>query len=283
MKKIVIIAESGSDITVELAKKYDITVVPMHVQFDEETLDDGSFPVQKIVEYYRETGKLPKTSGSTPGDFEVVFDALHQEYPEAHFLYLAYSAITTCSYQSAMIASENRDYVTMLDTKQVSLGQGAIVIEVAKALQTNPDITMEELVKIAQHKIETAHMCFLPDNLEFLKAGGRVSNAAYMGAKILNLHPVIEILDGKLMATKKYRGNMNRVVSKMMQEYSESYQLKKDCLWIIYTIGLSSEVKDSMQKTADALGYQSIVWVQANGVITTHAGPQAVGIVGFSA
>ena len=283
MKKIIIIAESGSDITVEFAKKYDITVVPMHVQFGDETLDDGSFPVEKIVEYYKETGKLPKTSGSTPGDFEVVFDALHQAHPEAHFLYLAYSAVTTCSFQSATIASEGRDYITMLDTKQVSLGQGAIVIEVAKALQANPEITLEALVEIAKKKIETAHMCFLPDNLEFLRAGGRVSNAAYMGAKILNLHPVIEILDGKLTATKKYRGKMSRVASKMIREYTEEYQLAKDCLWIIYTIGLSDEVKESMKQTAEELGYQSLVWVQANGVITTHGGPAAVGIAGFNA
>lgn len=283
MKKIIILAESGSDINVELAKQYDITIVPMHVSFGKETLDDGSFPVEKIVHYYHESGKLPKTSGSTPGDFKVIFDALHKQYPKAHILYLAYSASTTCSYQSAVIASEGRDYITMLDTKQVSIGQGAIVIEVAKALAKNPEITVEEVVRIAKEKIAKAHMCFLPDNLEFLKAGGRVSNAAYMGAKILNLHPVIEILEGKLTATKKYRGNMVRVAAKMVKEYSEAYSLKKDCLWVIYTIGVSQELKDSIAKAANKCGFASIVWVQANGVITTHGGPAAVGIAGFNA
>ena len=155
-------------------------------------------------------------------------------------------------------------------------------MEVAKKLQENPDITLDELVAYAKDRIAKAHMCFLPDNLEFLRAGGRVSNAAYMGAKILNLHPVIEILDGRLTATKKYRGNMSRVASKMIKEYSESYQLNKDCLWIIYTIGLSEEVKQAMKATAEELGYQSLVWVQANGVITTHGGPAAVGIAGFN-
>ena len=61
MKKIIIVAESGSDVNEELAKQYDVTIVPMHVQFGEETLDDGSFPVEKIVKYYRDTNKLPKT------------------------------------------------------------------------------------------------------------------------------------------------------------------------------------------------------------------------------
>lgn len=282
MRKILIVAESGSDINASMAKEYGITIVPMHVSFGEKTVDDGTFQVDDIIKYYRESGKLPKTSASTPIDFEMVFDALHAEYPQAHILYLAYSAITTCSYQSAYIAAENRDYITMLDTKQVSMGQGAIVLEVAKALKEHEDLTVEELVMIAKSKIKSAHMCFMPDDLEFLRAGGRVSNVAYLGAKILNLHPIIEILEGKLVATKKYRGKMSRVAAKMVREYSDTYKLNKDCLYVVYTVGLSDEVKDSIKEAIDECGYSATIWVQANGVITTHGGPGAVGIAGFS-
>ena len=282
MSKIIILAETGSDVTKELANQYDITIVPMHVSFDQETLDDGEFPVEQIRDYYKETGKLPKTSGCTPSDFEVVFDKLHEQYPDGHIIYLAYSAITTCSYQSAKIASEDRDYVTMLDTKQVSVGQGQIVVEVAKAVQEHPNLSVEEVVALAKQKIESAHMCFVPDNLEFLRAGGRVSNAAYMGAKILNLHPCIEILDGKLIATKKYRGKMSRVAAKLVKEYAENYQLHKDCIWFVYTVGLSDEVKESVEMAAKECGFASWKWIQAGGVITTHGGPCAYGIAGFS-
>ena len=52
MNPIIIVAETGSDITPELAAKYNITLVPMHVTFDSHTMDDGSFPVQKICDYY---------------------------------------------------------------------------------------------------------------------------------------------------------------------------------------------------------------------------------------
>ena len=89
MKKYVIIAETGSDITPELASKYGIQIVPMYVAFDNETLDDGTFPAQKICDFYRSTGKLPKTSGSTPEDFERKFDEIHERWPEAQILYLA--------------------------------------------------------------------------------------------------------------------------------------------------------------------------------------------------
>ena len=282
MKKIILVAESGSDITPELAAKYNIFVPPMHVNFGEETFDDGAFPVEKIVDYYRDGGKLPKTSGCTPGDFIKVFDEVHEKYPEAQILYLAYSAVTTCSYQSAVIASEDRDYVTILDTKHVSAGQLSIVIAMAEELEKNPEMTIEEAVAKAQEYIAKAKMCFMPDNLEFLRAGGRVSNVAFLGAQLLNLHPCIEILDGKLTATKKYRGKMVKVVAQLVKEYAEKYDMDRKLIWFVHTLDISDEVKESAVAAAKDAGYEEIRWVECNGVITTHAGPKAFGFAGFS-
>lgn len=281
MSKIVLVAETGSDITKEIAAKYNIRIVPMHVSFENETLDDGTFSVKKITDYYKITGKLPKTSGCNPGDFEI-FDKIHEEDPNAHILYLAYSSVTTCSYQSAKIMAEGKDYISLLDTKQVSLGQGAIVVEVAKYLNSHPNVMIEEVIEYANEVIERAKMCFIPHNLEFLRAGGRVSNAAYLGATLLNLHPTIEILDGRLMATKKYRGKMSKVCSKLLKDYSHIYHLDRDVLWIVYTIGLSEEIKETIKSTIEELGYKNVEWVQAHGVITTHGGPSAFGFAGFT-
>ena len=283
MKKIILLAETGSDVNAELAKEYGVEIVPMHVSFDNETLDDGTFPVEKIVEYYQKTGKLPKTSGSMPDDFEIVLDRIHAEHPEAQILYLAYSAVTTCSMQSGVIACEDRDYVTIVDTKQVSAGQCNIVIKMAEILNTNPDMTMDEAVAAANELISRANMCFMPDNLEFLRAGGRVSNVAFLGAKLLNLHPVIEILDGLLMATKKYRGKMNKVAAQLVTDYAEKYDLdREETLWLISVIGFSDSVREVVENAAKEAGFKKIRWIQAGGVITTHGGPAAFGMAGFS-
>lgn len=282
MNPIILVAETGSDITPELAEQYQIHIVPMHVAFGDETKDDGTFPPEDICEFYQNTGKLPTTSGSTPEDFEKVFDAIHETWPESPILYLAYSAVTTCSYQSAVIASEGRDYVTAIDTKQVSVGQANVVVTVAQVLQQNPEMSLEDAVKVAMDFIGRARMCFLPDNLEFLRAGGRVSNVACLGSRILSLHPCIEILDGRLMATKKYRGKMVKVAAQLVEEYTEKYDLDRECLWLVYTVGLEDVVRLRVEETAKQLGYKQLRWVQANGVITTHGGPAAFGLAGFS-
>ena len=65
MNTIILVAETGSDITPALAAQYNIQIVPMHVAFGTETRDDGTFPSDEIRDYYQRTGKLPTTSGST--------------------------------------------------------------------------------------------------------------------------------------------------------------------------------------------------------------------------
>ena len=163
------------------------------------------------------------------------------------------------------------------------MGQAAVVVEMAKRLEANPDMTIDEAVAVANDLISRANMCFLPDNLEFLRAGGRVSNAVALGSRILSLHPTIEILNGKLTATKKYRGKMEKVAAQLIRDYAETYDLDRNSpLWIIYTVGLADEVKQAVQKAADECGFGELEWVLAHGVITTHGGPAAMGMAGFS-
>ena len=80
-RKIVLVAETGSDITPELAQEYDIHLVPMHVSMGDQTLDDGSFPPEDVCAYYDRTGKVPQTSASVPSDFEAAFDKIHTHCP----------------------------------------------------------------------------------------------------------------------------------------------------------------------------------------------------------
>ena len=105
---------------------------------------------------------------------------------------------------------------------------------------------------------------------------------SFLGARLLNLHPVIEILEGKLVTTKKYRGKMRRVAAQMVTEYAEKYNLERDCLWLVWAIGLSDEVREAVEAAAKEAGFRQTKWIQAGGVITTHGGPAAFGLAGFT-
>ncbi len=280
--RIILVAETGGDIPREVAEQYNIQLVPMHVAFGTDTRDDGTFPSEEVCDFYDRTGILCKTSGSVPEDFTKCFDHIHTRWPQAQILYLAYSSVTTCSYQSAQIAAEDRDYVTALDTKAVSAGQYSIVIETAKWLEAHPEATIQEAAQVAQDLISRANMCFVPKDMEYLRAGGRVSNVVALGAKLLGILPLIEILEGKLVATRKLRGKLEALAPKLVREYAEKWSLDRKELWLIWTPRFPDDLKQVVEKTAKDLGFETVTWVKSGGVITSHSGPSAFGVVGFT-
>lgn len=282
MGNIILVAETGADIPPELAQRYNIQIVPMHVSFGDVTRDDGTFPAEEIGAYYERTKKLPKTSGSTPEDFKSAFDRIHARWPDAQILYLAYSSVTTCSYQSAQIAAEGRGYVTSLDTKAVAAGQCSIVLRMAGLLESHPDWTMAQAVEAAHGLIQRSRMCFIPNDLKFLHAGGRVSNAAAMCGDLLGIHPVIEIQDGRLIAVRKLRGRMEKLAPRLVAEYAGERSLSRDELWLIWGPGFPEDLRTRVEESARSCGFQNITWVKTGGVITAHGGPGCFGIAGFS-
>ena len=280
--EIILVAETGSDITPAAAETWGIYLVPMHVTMGDVCLDDGTFPSDEVCAYYDRTGKVPTTSASAPVDFELVFDEIHSRWPEKKILHLAYSAVTTCSYQNALLAAEERDYVVSVDTKHVSVGQGTVVLETARWLKAHPEATVEEAAEAAKSIAARVKMCFIPQNLDYLRAGGRVSNAAAMVGNLLGLHPCIEIEDGKLLAKKKYRGKTEVVIPTLVKDFMEKYNIDTECLHFIWAPGLKDSSRAAAEKAAADLGVRSVGWNKTGCVITSHGGAGAFGIVGFS-
>ena len=283
MSSIILLAETGSDVTPEIARALNIRLVPMHVSMGDVTLDDGTFPAEDIHDYYTRTGKTPTTSGSTPYDFEKVLEEIFAEDPNAQVLYLAYSAVTTCSYHSCELALEEKPYaanVRLVDTKQVSVGQGAVVIAAAKWIREHPEATLEEAAAKATEIALQTKMCFIPKNLDYLRAGGRCSNAVALVGNLLNLHPCIEIIDGRLIAGKKYRGAMTKLAPMLLREFTEKHNLSKEHLYFINTPNMEEGIRTVLEAEAKALGYKEVTWMRTGCVITSHGGPGAFGIVG---
>ncbi|MBQ3194451.1 MAG: DegV family EDD domain-containing protein [Oscillospiraceae bacterium] len=283
MHSILLLAETGSDITPELAAKLGVRLVPMHVSLGSETRDDGTFPPEEVCAYYDRTGKVPTTSGSTPYDFDTVYQEIFAENPNAQVLYLAYSAVTTCSYHSAELALEDKPYaknVRLVDTKHVSVGQCAVVAAVSCWLDAHPDASLDEAAAAARDIAGQTQMCFIPKNLDYLRAGGRVSNAVALVGNLLHLHPCIDIIDGKLMAGKKYRGSMGKVIPTLIHDFSERHGLSKDHCYLICTPYMTEDVREAAEAAVKAEGFTSFTWIKTGCVITCHGGPGAFGIVG---
>lgn len=282
MREIIITTESGSDLPADLAKKYNVPVVPMHIVMAGTDYQDGSIQVDQIYEYYNETKKIPSTSAVNVGEYIDFFRAVRAAHPDCVIMHMAYSSLASSTYQNAEIAIREFKDIYLIDTHNVSGGCTAHIGKAFELIQEKKD-TCTDYQALA-NEIESwnkrVFCSFIPGNLDYLKAGGRVSNAAYLGATLLRLKPLIEIVEGKLIASKKYRGTIEKFVDSYMEEYLEKHKVSRNCLYLMYSKGLSQIALDRMKENAIRFGFKSYEYVMTGCVISCHSGPGAIGLAG---
>ncbi|PPA69127.1 DegV family protein [Jeotgalibacillus proteolyticus] len=281
MRRIILSTESGADLPEDLVQKYDLQVVPMHIIMDGKDYLDGSLPVEDIYDYYGRTKKIPTTTATNTHEYETFFKTIKEKFPDCIIIHIGYTSKASSSFQNAVIASEEFDNIILIDALNVTGGLAAIVLYAADLLQKEPDISPEDLAVKIEAVIPKSRLAFIPGSLEFLKAGGRVSNMASLIGGLLKIKPCIELRDGKLMSTKKYRGNMSGASEKLLSDYLKEFPIDRKQLYFIYSIGLDEKVKERMDAAAKENGFQHVRWIQAGGMISTHSGAGGFGIAGL--
>ena len=283
MKKYVIVTESGADLSREMIEKHDIRVAQMHVEFDGRDHLDNSVSMERLTAYYERTGKVPKTSGVNPSQYEEIYFAVKNENPDAIILHICYSAQLSCGYQSSIIADDGTIPIYHIDAKNVSIGHAFIVMKTIELIEKRPDIEPEELVGLVEAIAAKTRFSFVPGNLDYLRAGGRVSNAQYLSATLLKVRPLIEVINGLMISTKRYRGSIQKIIHKMLSDYFAKYSIDKESIFFVYACALDNAIKEDMEKQAAEAGIRDVVWLNTGGVITSHSGPGGLGIAGMEA
>ncbi|NYE07571.1 DegV family protein with EDD domain [Bacillus niacini] len=281
MRRIILTTESGADLPEELAKKYNVQVVPMHVIMDGKDYLDGSLAVTEIYDYYERTRKIPSTTSTNSHEYLEFFTKIKNDFPECTIVHIGYTSKASSSFQNAIIATEGLSDIFLIDALNVTGGLTAIVMYAVTLLENEPSIDPERLVEMIKLVVPKSRLAFVPGSLDFLRAGGRVSNLAYLGGALLKIKPRIELVDGNLTSTKKYRGSMDSVSEKLMRDYLDHYNIDRKQLYLLYSIGLDERIKQRMTEIASEAGFNNVIWIQAGAMISTHAGPGGVGVSGL--
>ncbi|MGE7021686.1 DegV family protein [Solibacillus cecembensis] len=281
MRKIILSTESGADLPETLANKHDVQVVPMHVIMDNQDYLDGHLPVLEIYDYYDRTKKIPSTSATNVHEYHELFKKIREDFPDSIIIHVGYTSKASASFQNALIAAEDFQDLYLIDALNVTGGLTAVVMYAVNMLEKEPTIPPAQLIEKIEAKVPKSRLAFIPGSLDFLKAGGRVSNLAYLGGALLKIKPCIELVEGKLVSTRKYRGNMSTVAEKLMRDYLNQYDIDRNQIYLMYSIGLSENIKQRMTEIAQENGFKNITWIQAGAMISTHSGPGGFGIAGL--
>lgn len=275
-----IISDSTCDLSQELMETYHVSILPLHILLgDKEYEDRISITPDEIYAWADANKTTPKTSAVGMMD-AIELLRPHVEAGDEVVCFTISGAMST-TYNVVRMAAEELDaqeQVFVVDSENLSTGIGLLVIEaamLAEAGKSGAEIfeRMEQLKPLVRSS-------FVVDTLTYLHRGGRCSAVAAMAGGVLKLHPKIVVENGRMDATKKYRGKMDAVIRSYVKDLEEDMKhAKKDRVFITHS-GCSREIIEGTRAELDALGiFDEILVTRAGGVISSHCGPGTLGVL----
>lgn len=219
MEKIAIITDTCGDIPKEIVEELNIEVIPITVQYGEESLRDG-IDISADEVYELQKTHIMKTASPAGNEIQKVFDKLiSEEYTHAIALMLSEGLSSTVNQIRLFASTIEEMEVAVYNSKSAALGEGMIAI--AMAGYRNLGMSFKELKKKAEKVINDSHVFFSIDTLEFLEKGGRIGKATAFVGSALKIKPIMSLdQDGEIYVPAKVRGS-KKVFNKLIEMISE--------------------------------------------------------------
>ena len=275
--KIKIISDSTCDLSAQMIAENDITLTPLTVVKNDEQFKDGvTITPAEIFAHVAAGGDLCTTAANSIGEYADVFDKYCTDYDGVIVITLG-SGFSAC-YQNACLAAEDFPNVRVVDSQNLTTGQGMVVLKACELAKTADDLdALAEELRAYTEKVEAS---FVVDKLDYLTKGGRCSSAAALGANLLNLKPCIEVKNGKMGVVKKYRGNYAKCLASYVKDrLSERDDLERGTLFVTRT-PVKDDCLDAVKAAVDQYAdFETIFWTEAGCTVSCHCGPGTLGVL----
>lgn len=273
-------ADGTSDFSTELAQKYDVGVIPLFINLDGEYYRDRiEIDPMKIFEWSDRTEQTPKTAAPSIEDVTEAFRPYAQKGDD--IFYFAISEDMSTSANVARLAAAELDYeehVFVVDSMSLSSGIALLLIKAKEMADegVEPEVIYNR-IKDLRSKVRVS---FVVDTLTFLHRGGRCSSTAKLFGNALKLKPRIDVVEGKMVATTKYRGSNGHVILHYVDDLKEQLLNADPSRVFISHSPCDGEIIDMVQKSLEEMNYfDEIIEVDASGVICSHCGPGCLGVL----
>lgn len=272
-----IISDSTCDLPQEVLEKYNITMMPLSVIKDGRQYIDGvNITPAEIFAHVAAGGELCSTAAINIGEYVELFEKYTKDYDGIIHVNIS-SEFSSC-YQNACLAAEEFDNVRVIDSRNLSTGQGLVVLKAYELAKTISDL--DEIAEKLRNFTEKVEASFLLDRLDYMVKGGRCSAAAALGANLLNLKPCIEVKGGKMSVVKKYRGNYAKCLANYVKDrLADRDDVDKGTLFVTRT-PVTDECLDAVKDAvAQYNDFQTTYWNEAGCTISCHCGPGTLGVL----
>jgi DegV family protein with EDD domain len=202
-----IVLDSTADLPDAADRFPNWRVVPLYVQFGDESLRDGvDIEPAEFYERLRETSVFPTTSQPTPGDFLACYREL-DAYERIFSLHVSARVSGTVASAETAAADLGDGRVRAVDTETASASIAMLALAIQRRLDRGT--SDEEVDALVQRYKRERGLMFTVDTLEFLARGGRIGKAAAFAGTLLHVKPILSIRDGEVVPVKRVRGERN--------------------------------------------------------------------------
>ena len=274
--KIKILSDSTCDLSPALLAENELSLVPLTVVKGDEQFKDGvTITAADIFAHVAAGGDLCSTAANSIGEYADEFEK-YTEYDGVILITIG-SGFSSC-YQNACLAAEDYPNVRVVDSQNLSTGQGLVVLKACELAKTATDLdALADELRAFTEKVEAS---FLVDKLDYLAKGGRCSAVAALGANLLNLKPCIEVKNGKMGVVKKYRGKYEKCLASYVKERLAGREdIDRQILFITQTEVSDACYEAVMAAVAENGGFENTYETTAGCTVSCHCGPGTLGVL----
>lgn len=275
----VLVADSTANLPADLIAQHNIRVMPLRVVWPGDDVvglkDIVEVKPSEFFERLSSSQEFPTTAQPSPGEFVEFFAEAGKE--ARNIIAVLVSEKLSGTIRSAEFALNMVDdlNIEIVDTKNVSLGAGMIVMAAARAIEQGKDAG--QVATIARDSADRTRSWFVVDTLEYLHRGGRVSSTKKMIGSMLNMKPLLHVVDGNLELFGTVR-TMKKAVATMLDIIEVEVKNRKDLrMGITHALNpqLAEYAREHVQKRMKPV---ELIMTEMSPVIGAHTGPGALGI-----
>jgi DegV family protein with EDD domain len=275
-----VVTDSLSDITSDVAKQFNITVVPLTVLFGRDAyLDRVTITTDEFYKRLIEGPVWPTTTQPTPAAFAEVYSKLADETDEV--LVVTLSSKMSGTYQSAMGAKpmvKKKCQIEVIDSGKVAMGLGLVVLATAKAAKKGA--RLKELAEYVRGATQRSHFVAYFDTLKYLAKGGRIGKAQGLLGSLLSVKPILTTRDGEMAPLTRVR-SLGAGMD-YLYNFASGFRGKIEEMAVEHTTTVD-EADKLVERLADVLPADKIRRSTVSPVLGTYGGPGAVAVTVFEA
>lgn len=278
MPAVKIVTDSTADIPPALLRELDIEVVPLYVNFGEETYRAGLDLTNE--QFYRllNESSIPPTTTAPP---TIVFEQTYRRLAQRHeaIVSVHISSHLSIAYKAAAHARERLPVslarIEVVDSHSASMGMGLTVIAAARMAKAGASI--DEIVAQVHHRVQHTHSVFFVDTVEYLDRSGRVSMTNNIASSMSRIKPLLLIDEGHIVPYERTRTRAKAIDG--LYTFVEDFPNVRE-IAVMYST-TPEDVDKLLDKLMLIFPRDQVLIAEYGPALGTHLGPGAMGVAAY--